>query len=73
MKMRYRKLKNRDKVKDLNDLLRGRKDKARRARHEEEERERDSSRTGSVTFISGPTVCFPNTGFGDGREWDRAH
>lgn len=32
----------------------------------DEEREGDSSKTGRVTFISGPTVCFPNTGFGDG-------
>lgn len=35
-----------------------------------------SSQTGRATFISGPTACYPNIGFGDevkGREYDRAH
>lgn len=31
-----------------------------------EEGEGDCSKTGRVTFISGPTVGFPNTGFEDG-------
>ena len=54
-------------MKESNDLVRRRKDKARRTRAEEdEEGEGDSSKTARVTFISGPTVCFPKTGFGDG-------
>lgn len=32
---------------------------------DDEGEEGDSSKTGRVTFISGPTVCFSNAGFGD--------
>lgn len=32
----------------------------------DEEGEGDSGKTGRVSFISGPTVCLPNTGFADG-------
>ena len=64
-----RELKNIKKVRKPNDLVRRRKDKARRTRagerREDEEGEGDSGKTGRVTFISGPTVCFPSTGFGD--------
>lgn len=52
-------------MKESNDLVRRRKDEARRTRAGERRREGDSSKTGRVTFISGPTVRFPNTGFGD--------
>lgn len=67
-------------MKESNDLMKRRKDKARRTRVEEtrkmKQEEEGSSKTETVTFISGPTVCFPNTGFGDcskGRKWDRTH
>lgn len=64
-----RELKNRKKGKESNDLVRRRKDKARRTRAEERRNEEGkgySSKTGRVTFISGATVHFPNTGFRDG-------
>lgn len=74
-----RKLKNRKDLKEPNALVRWGEDKARRTRAEERgekmKKGEDSSKTGRATIISGPTVCFPDTGFGDGvkRECGTGH